>query len=61
LVKADGAWRVPVVFDSLIAQKAMPVTVGVFVDPGVIRSESPNQQGRYNPSFEYDALGDNYA
>ena len=35
-VNADGEWRVPVVMDNLIAEKAMPVTVGLFVDPGVI-------------------------
>lgn len=60
-VKPDGAWRVPVVLDNLIAQKAMPVTVGVFVDPGVSAGESTNQQTRFNRSFEYDALGDRYA
>lgn len=60
-VKADGAWRVPVVFDNLIARKAMPVTVGVFIDPGVSVPSSPKEQARYNRSFEYDALGDRYA
>jgi len=30
-VKRDGTWRVPVVFDNLIAKKEMPVTVGVFL------------------------------
>src|SRR3954452_24931170 len=29
-VRADGAWRVPVVFDNLIHQREMPVTIGVF-------------------------------
>src|SRR5262245_66509692 len=29
--KKDGAFRVPVVFGNLIHQKALPVTIGVFV------------------------------
>ena len=31
--KTDGAFRVPVVFDNLIHQQAMPVTIAVFVVP----------------------------
>ena len=34
-VKVDGNWRVPVVFDNLIHRKQMPVTIGVFINPGV--------------------------
>jgi sugar lactone lactonase YvrE/enterochelin esterase-like enzyme len=56
-----GAWRAPVVFDNLIQQGTMPVTIGVFIDPGVMPDESPGQQARYNRSYEYDALGDRYA
>ena len=33
-VTRDGAWRVPVVFDNLIHKQQMPVTVGVFINPG---------------------------
>ncbi len=46
---------VPTVFDNLIAEKAMPVTVGVFVNPGTFEG------GRPNRSFEYDTLSDQYA
>ena len=28
-----GRWRVPIVFDNLIHQGEMPVTIGIFVDP----------------------------
>ena len=38
----------------------MPVTIGIFVNPGVMPAESPEQQPRYNRSYEYDALGDRY-
>jgi len=60
-VKEDGAWRVPVVFDNLIAQKAMPVTIGIFINPGVLKALSADQQDRFNRSYEYDALGGRYA
>jgi enterochelin esterase family protein len=46
---------VPTVFDNLIAKGDMPVTVGVFIQPGVFKD------GRANRSFEYDTLSDQYA
>jgi sugar lactone lactonase YvrE/enterochelin esterase-like enzyme len=49
------------VFDNLIAKKEMPVTIGVFVAPGVVKSSDPNALDRFNRSYEYDGLGDNYA
>jgi gluconolactonase len=60
-VKEDGAWRVPIVFDNLIQKGEMPVTIGIFINPGVLPAASPDRQARYNRSFEYDALGDRYA
>lgn len=59
--KKDGAFRVPVVFDNLIHQKAMPVTVAVFVSPGTIPANRPGAKDRSNRSFEYDSMGDRYA
>ena len=56
--KSDGATRVPVVFDNLIARKEMPVTIGVFIDPGVLKAAQPGAKDRSNRSFEYDSLGD---
>lgn len=60
-IKDEGEWRVPVVFDNLIQQKAIPVTIGIFINPGVLKARSPNQQDRFNRSYEYDALGGRYA
>jgi gluconolactonase len=60
-VSETGSWRVPVVFDNLIYQHAVPVTIGVFIDPGVVPAVSPTQMARYNRSYEYDGLGDRYA
>ncbi len=59
--KTDGAFRVPVVFDNLIHQKAMPVTIAVFVNPGTIPASKPGAKDRSNRSFEYDSLGDQNA
>jgi enterochelin esterase family protein len=58
MVKPDGQYRVPVVFDNLIAKKEMPVTVAVFVNPGVIKATEPGAKDASNRSFEYDSLGD---
>jgi gluconolactonase len=60
-VREEGRWRLPVVFDNLIHKGEMPVTIGIFINPGVLPAASPDQQPRYNRSFEYDALGDRYA
>jgi sugar lactone lactonase YvrE/enterochelin esterase-like enzyme len=58
----NGGWRVPIVMDNLIAKGDMPVTIGVFINPGVLTALSPDaQQNRYDRSYEYDALGDRYA
>jgi gluconolactonase len=51
-----------VVFDNLIARGELPVIIGVFVTPGVVKAPDPaTQQDHYNRSFEYDGLGDAYA
>lgn len=60
-VKADGSFRVPVVFDNLIHRGEMPVTVGVFVNPGVVPPKKEGQEPRKNRSFEYDTLSDQNA
>jgi enterochelin esterase family protein len=60
-VDENGSFRVPIVFDNLIAQGAMPVTIGIFVNPGVILPTEEGGQPRRNRSFEYDTLSDQYA
>ena len=61
-VNQDGVqWKAPIVFDNLIHQKAMPITIGVFISPGqVVAANDQAANDRYNRSFEYDGLGDNY-
>jgi len=59
----DGIrYEAPTVFDNLINKKEMPVTIGVFVAPGVLKATDTNAAlDRFNRSFEYDGLGDHYA
>ncbi len=57
-----GSFRVPVVFDNLIHKGEMPVTVGVFINPGKFPTPGrPEKEWRSNRSFEYDTLSDQYA
>lgn len=61
-VNQDGIqWKAPVVFDNLIHQKEMPVTIGVFINPGrVVAKDAQTGLDRFNRSYEYDGLGDAY-
>lgn len=54
-------FRANTVFDNLIHRKEMPVTIGVFINPGNIPAAGEGQKPRANRSFEYDSLGDQYA
>ncbi len=60
-VKADGTLRAPVVFDNLIHARAMPVTIGIFINPGSFPAVNPALPPRSNRSAEYDTLSDLYA
>jgi len=61
-VNQDGIqWKAPTVFDNLIYQKLMPVTIGVFITPGkVLAGDKDASLDRFNRSLEYDGLGDAY-
>lgn len=69
-VSTNGSFRVPTVFDNLIHRGEMPVTIGIFINPGdrpYAPGEPPRKRrdgrpaGASNRSFEYDSLGDLYA
>jgi enterochelin esterase family protein len=61
----EREFRTPIVFDNLIHAKEMPVTIGLFIDPGFKRSEFPPESDTTsrpeNRSFEYDTLSTDYA
>ncbi len=62
-VNVKGNWRVPIVFDNLIASGDMPVTIAVFVNPGHDPSKGTPKSpwNGSNRSLEYNSLGDRYA
>ena len=65
-VGLEGAYRIPYVFDNLIYLREIPVTIGVFINPG----RTPDQQESSakdcgdrinNPPTEYNELNDTHA
>src|SRR5436309_13634084 len=56
-VNEKGAFKTTIVFDNLIHKGDMPVTIGVFINPGVVSGAGANTQSRFNRSAEYDAIG----
>ena len=60
-IRENGDWKLPIVFDNLIHSGEMPVTIGLFLEPGVVPATNENALARYNRSFEYDAVDDRYA
>lgn len=61
-INQDGIqYKAPEVFDKLIHEKQMPVTIGVFIMHGRVKAPNDKSLDRFNRSFEYDGLGDNYA
>ncbi len=55
----SGGLRAPIVFDNLIAVGKMPVTIGIFINPGRLPDQPAGSKPR-NRSIEYDSLGDTY-
>ena len=60
-VSDKASFRTPIVFDNLIHRKEMPVTIGIFLNPGVVPGSDKDKKPRANRSFEYDRLSDQYA
>ena len=61
-VNKTGEYRVPVVFDNLMAKGDLPPIIGIFVDPGHRGDKLPDSRWKANNrSVEYDSLGDTYA
>lgn len=60
-VRENGAFRAPTVLDNLIHAGEIPVTIGIFINPGVVPPAKEGGEPRKNRSFEYDTLSDRYA
>ena len=65
-VGQKGNYRIPYVFDNLIYHREMPVTIGVFINPGHTAtqkeaSDSDWGDGTTNRRVEYNALNDKYS
>ncbi len=65
-VGLDGSYRIPYVFDNLIYRREMPVTIGVFVNPGHTKSQKEASDAEWgdrttNRRVEYNALDDKYS
>ncbi len=61
-VNDSGDFRVPVVYDNLIHQKKLPVTICLFVNPGHNTKNYPqNRYASSNRADEYDVLDDRYS
>lgn len=60
-ISMDDEMRVPAVFDNLIHKGEMPVTIGIFIDPGTVLD--PKQEGHDGSqrSIEYDTLSGRYS
>lgn len=60
-VNEEGDQRVPIVFDNLIHYKQMPVTIGLFINPGHKGQQPPESPWRNdNRVNEYDTLSNHY-
>lgn len=68
MVFQDGSWyqdrgsvfRATTVMDNLIHQGKMPVTIGIFINPGLFPATGPEKKPVSNRSFEYDSLSNQY-
>ena len=61
-INQDGLqYNAPSVFDKLIQSKDMPVTIGIFIMHGRVKALSGDALDRFNRSYEYDGLGDEYS
>ena len=65
-VGLKGSYRIPYVFDNLIYRREMPVTIGVFINPGRGPDQKEATDAEWgdrtnNRRVEYNALDDRYS
>ena len=59
-VNEEGTAPAHIVFDNLIHQRRLPVTIGIFINPGYFPPVAEGREPVSNRSFEYDTLSDQY-
>ncbi len=65
-LNTNGDYRVPYVFDNLIYRREIPVTIGVFINPGHTPTQPESSSTNWGDGIngratEYNELNDNYA
>ena len=65
-VSLTGDYRIPNVFDNLIYRREMPVTIGVFINPGRTPDQTESSASNWGDSInnrrvEYNELNDDYS
>lgn len=61
-IKGEGPFCVPTVFDNLIHKGELPITVGIFINPGACPGQPVPEYLPDRPrQIEYDTLSDRYA
>jgi enterochelin esterase family protein len=65
-VSLTGDYRIPNVFDNLIYRREMPVTIGVFINPGHTPDQPESSTSNWGDSInnrrvEYNDLNDDYS
>ncbi len=65
-LNTNGDYRTPNVFDNLIYRREMPVTIGVFINPGHTPEQPESSDKNWGDGIngratEYNELNDNYA
>ena len=65
-LNTNGDYRVPNVFDNLIYRREMPVTIGVFINPGHTPAQPESSSTNWGDGIngratEYNELNDHYA
>jgi enterochelin esterase family protein len=65
-VTTNGDYRIPNVFDNLIYRREMPVTIGVFINPGHTPEQQESSSTNWgdsinNRGMEYNELNNRYA
>lgn len=61
VLQDGGGFQAVNVLNNLIHKEQIPAQVGIFVMHGRVKTISSNALDRFNRSYEYDGMGENYA